>query len=138
MIRRIFKEDCSLGNSNYVDLKSKAHLQGIHFISDEYFAVPDEPNLHDQETNFSIYKIENGEKICELKNESDFIFVRNSTSPIEHDPKVTGIFDKKTFRIYDVNLATLLHLGAESLHLTKNDSILFAESELYKTTEKRS
>jgi hypothetical protein len=30
---------------------------------------------------------------------------------------VTGILDKKTGKIYDCNLRTLLHLGAQQLHL---------------------
>jgi hypothetical protein len=135
MIRRIYKEDSSLGAPQYFDLKNLEQLQGIHFISNEYFAVPDEPSLHDQESNFSIHKIDSGAEICKLQSNSDFIFIRNTTSPVEHGPQVIGIFDKKTYQFYDISIASLLHLGADSLHLTKNDPIL--RTECVKTDEKR-
>jgi hypothetical protein len=44
---------------------------------------------------------------------------------------VTGIFDRRSKQFYEVNLATLLHLGAESLYLNKNDPLLGYEKTFF-------
>jgi len=51
--------------------------------------------------------------------------LKNTTAPNLHSASdVTGILDKKTCKIYDVNFLTLLHLGAYSFKM-KPDCKIF-------------
>ena len=65
-----------------------------------------------------------GLPFCKFDLKNEFEFLRNTTAPKLHAYSVTGIFDKKTSKLYDVNVFTLLHLGAERFNLHKDDGIL--------------
>jgi hypothetical protein len=113
-------------------------LSTVQFLSINYFAV----GLRDASirvaeklpTEYIIYKVRNGKPICRFKlkqdseEDNEFKFLKNNTAPNNWSYHYTGILDKRTNVIYNINLMTLLHLGATSFVLNPDDYNSFFRS----------
>jgi hypothetical protein len=90
-----------------------------------------EEKSDDMEAGFAIHRLLDGTQMCFLPDNNDFKFLKNSTKGVKEGAVVTGILDSKTGRIYEVNIRTILHLGAYQLHINKDDKILKNELDTY-------
>jgi hypothetical protein len=61
--------------------------------------------------------------------------LKSSTQGVNEGAAVTGILDIKTSKIYECNIRTLLHLGAQKLHLNRSDKILQNELDSFITKQ---
>ena len=100
-------------------------MKTVQFLDKDYFAVGlinsnerKRGQAKSRATEFIIYKTSDGVPFCRFKlkqdldDDTEFEFLKNNTSPNAWACSYTGILDKRTRVIYDLNLLTLLHLGA--------------------------
>jgi len=71
---------------------------------------------------WGIYSIQTGELLCTFFA-SEFQFLRPSTIDEGRFPRITGIVDKRTLKLYPVCVKTLLHLNAEQVHLSADELV---------------
>jgi hypothetical protein len=60
----------------------------------------------------------------------EFEFLKNTTAPNLHATTMTGIWDKLTNKIYDINMFSMLNLGARHLSYKANGEIANREMPL--------
>ena len=97
------------------------------YISNDFFIVPDLIN----QNIWQVYKVCDGILICQFENNDDFEFIHNHMCKKRWtEPEVTGILDKRTNRIYDVNLTTLMYFGAQKIVVDTNDLTFRKEDQL--------
>ena len=88
------------------------------FLTNDLLAVPLK-----QEFCYAIIRTKDGSSLCSFDSKC-FRFVFNTTSHFEVraiDVAPKYIVDKFTGEVFDVNLKTLIHLGATNLRLYPND-----------------
>ena len=77
-----------------------------------YFAV----GVIEEETElpkeYILYKMHNARPFGKFYLEDEFHFLKSDTAPTLNAPHVTAILDRRTNKVYPINIWTLLHLGA--------------------------
>jgi hypothetical protein len=87
------------------------------WLSNDYFAVGDYIDETSEPQSYSIFRSNNGRMCCRFYMRHEYELLRCSTGPNLHFSNITGIMDKKTNKIYDTSIVTLLHLGARRFNL---------------------
>jgi hypothetical protein len=85
-------------------------------------------NNFDTPQNYWVFKVSDGHTFCCFLLKHEFEFLKNTTAPNLHATTMTGIWDKLTNKIYDINMFSLLHLGASRFN--HNPKGIIAEHEI--------
>jgi hypothetical protein len=91
-------------------------LKSLTWLSNDYFAIADVQDDYVKPQNLVIYKAQNGYFFCRLNLKNQIELLRNNTLPNMQTPEVTGIFDWRTHKVYDITMFSLLHLGGRSFN----------------------
>jgi hypothetical protein len=114
---------------DYKDLEDSNQLKdlaNILYFSNDYFAVGQVLDKESPES-YKVYRISSGEKLCRFSPGKDFKLIKSNSSPNLVNSHIKAIYDKRTNQIYDMTIATLLHLGAHSFIISPDDDILRQE-----------
>ena len=110
--------------------------QEMFFLNDRVFAVQMEmwKGVHESTKPFAFYRVPDCSRICVL-DMVDFELVFNTSSNFCRNKFPSGIFDKKTNKLYPVEIPTLLHLGASNATIFEEDMMTEGVKDLF-TDEK--
>ena len=94
----------------------------MFFLNDRVFAVQMEKwkGIHESSRPFAFFRVPDCSRICIL-DMGDFELVFNTTSNYCRNKFPSGIFDKRTNKVYPVEIPTLLHLGATHATIFEED-----------------
>lgn len=91
------------------------------FLSDKLYAIQMKSSNNNQRSKiFSIFRVEDSSKLCSF-DMTDFEMIYNNSAVRCRNRGAAGILDKKANKVYQVNLESLLHLGATDVRVFQND-----------------